>query len=49
MSLYEFCFTVSDTLVSVDSNTSGTCTLYKYANKDSFDLKHNRNNNLRIL
>ena len=49
MGLHKFCFTVSDTLVSVNSNTSGTCALHKYTNEDSYDFKHFGNNYLRIL
>lgn len=48
MGLHKFCFTVSDTLVSVDANTSGTCTLYKYANKDS-NFEHDKQLNSGIL
>ena len=39
VSLHEFCFTVSDTLESVDANAFGTCTLYRYANMDC-DFMH---------
>ena len=38
MGLHKFCFTVSDTLVGVNANTSDTCTLYKYASKEQMDF-----------
>ena len=34
VSLHKFCFTVSDTLECVDTNTFGTCALHRYASKD---------------
>ena len=49
MGLHKFWFTVSDTLVGVDANTLGSCTLYKYANKEAFYLKHFENYYLRLL
>ena len=39
VSPYKFCFTVSDSLESVDTNASDTCTLYSYADIDSY-FKH---------